>query len=403
MSSWVRKFVLVGLMLALLVPAASGDEDYVHQRGGMPNCPHKLKPGNWINTIFVGTSTTAGAGASSPGLSYPSRVMGTLRATFPGASGGQPIIAGGTGSWWGAFCAVRGQAVYGQHLPGAILFVELAADDGDATEQQVCSALEGIVRQLRTSYPMTDLVFLYGLSKDHIEAYRQGRLPPVIQWHERVAQHYVVPSVNMGQFVAAKILAGKLTFEQFSKDGVHPTDRGHALYAEAVKPLLVAAKAAFKPEQQPPKRALPAPLTSAPMVAAHCLPYEMAKLEGDWQLGRESPTATFRHVLVSDSPGATLSLRFKGAGIGIFDAVGPDTGDLEFSVDGGAWHTRPNFDRQCQKGVRTNSRSLAEGLDPKLWHVFRLRVAAKQPEGSKGRFLRIDHSRYGRMTLANIL
>ena len=79
----------------------------------------------------------------------------------------------------------------------------------DATEEQVQSAMEGLVRQLWTSYPMTDLVFLYGLPKDFCPSYQQGKLPPVIQWHEKVAEHYGVPSVNMGQFAAQKILAGQ--------------------------------------------------------------------------------------------------------------------------------------------------------------------------------------------------
>ena len=232
--------------------------------------------------------------------------MRYLRATFPGSSGGAPVIAGGTGSWWAAFCAARGQAVYGQHLPAAIMFVEVATDDWDATEDQVCAAMEGLVRQLWTTYPITELVFLYGLRKDDLEAYKAGRLPPVIQWHEKVAGHYGIPSVNMGQFVAQKILAEELTLEAFSKDGVHPTPRGHALYAEAVKPLIAQCKAAFRPEQGPPKRVLPPALSPAPMVKAQCVPYEVAKLTGDWLAGQPSPAAPFRHVLVSDKPGATL-------------------------------------------------------------------------------------------------
>ena len=86
---------------------------------------------------------------------------------------------------------------------------------------------------------------------------------------------------------------------------------------------------------------------------------------------------------------ATLTLQFKGAGIGIFDVVGSDTGDLEFSIDGGEWQLRPNFDPGYLKGFRSSSRLLVRGLDPNRLHELHLRVAAKQPEGSKGRFARI--------------
>jgi lysophospholipase L1-like esterase len=388
MRSWICNLVLAGSMLGLVIPTVGVAEDYFAMRGGLPNCPHRLKPGNWINVIFVGSSTTVGEGASQPGRSYHAGVMSCLRSTFPGAGMGNPIVAGGKGSWWGAFCAVHGQAVYGEHMPGAAMFVELAADDGDATEDQVSAAVEGLVRQVRMRSAITDLVFLYGLRKDDLEAYRQGKLPPVIAWHEKVAEHYGVPSVNMGQFVAKKILAGELTWEEFSKDGIHPTDRGHALYAEAVKPLIEHAKAAAAPGE-PPRRPLPPSLAAAPMVKAQCVPYEMARLEGDWQVGQQSPIPPFRHVLVSDTPGASLTLRFQGSGIGIFDAVGPDTGDLEVSIDNGDWQLRSNFDPGCLQGIRSSSRPLAQGLDPKQWHEIRLRVAANQPAGSKGRFVRI--------------
>ncbi len=236
---------------------------------------------------------------------------------------------------------------------------------------------------------MTDIVFLYGLCREHLAAYKEGRLPPTIQWHEKIAQHYGIPSVNMGQFAAKKILAGELTFEAFSKDGIHPTDRGHAIYAEAIKPLIARAKASFKPQRSPIKRVLPPTMTAAPMVKAQCVPYEMAKLSGPWHTGQQSPIPTFRHVAASDSPDATLTLRFKGAGAGIFDAVGPDTGDLEFSVDGGDWRPCANFEPGCSQGTRTSSRPFAQGLDPNQWHEFRLRVAARRPEGSRGRFTRI--------------
>jgi lysophospholipase L1-like esterase len=381
--------VVISALVGVTVPTASGAEDYLHVRAGLPNCPHRLKPGTWINTIFVGSATTDGRGASKPHLSYPSEVMRCLRATFPGSSGGAPVIAGGTGSWWAAFCAASGQAVYGQHLPGAIMFVEVATDDEGSTEDEVCAALEGMVRQLWTSYSITDIVFLYGLRKEHLEAYKEGRLPVVIQWHEKIAEHYGIPSVNMGQFVARKLQAGELAFEAFSKDGIHPTDRGHALYAEAIKPLIAQSKAAFKPEQSPPRRTMPPPMTSAPMIKARCVPYELAQLKGDWRVGQRSPVAPFRHVLVSDTPGATLTLPFKGAGIGIFEVVGHDTGDLEFSIDGGPWQSCPNRHRAIAKDFRSSSRPVARGLDPSRSHELQLRLAAQQPEGSQGRITRI--------------
>ncbi|OGV70527.1 MAG: hypothetical protein A3K19_24710 [Lentisphaerae bacterium RIFOXYB12_FULL_65_16] len=380
------------LVLALSVAVSAtafGAEDWIQDRAGTPCCPTRLKPGGWINIVSVGGPTMAGAGASQPGVSYQAQMMAALRAEFPGAGMGNPLVTGGAGSWWGAFAAARGQAVYGQHLPGAIMFCDLATDDTGSSEADVCAALEGLVRSVWGPYSITDLVFLYGLTKDQLEVYKQGGLPPVVQWHEKIAAHYGIPSVNMGQYVAKKIIAGELTFEEFSKDGVHPTDRGHALYAEAIKPLLARAKANGKPDQDAPKRPLPAPLMPGFMDKAQCVAYELAKLDANWRLGQTSPVAPFRHVAVSDVPGATLTLKFKGDQAGLFDAVGPDTGDLECSVDNGAWQALPVFDKDCPAGMRSATRCVVRALDPAQWHELRLRVAEKQPEGSKGRFCRI--------------
>jgi lysophospholipase L1-like esterase len=389
MASWTQYLLLTASLLLVAVPPSSGEEGYLHERAGLPNAPHKFQPGGWINVIFLGSSTTAGEGAGKPELSYHAGVMRSLREAFPGAGMGEPVVTGGVGSWWGAFCAAGGQAVYGEHLPGAIVFVEFAVDDTHAPEAQVCAAMEGIVRSVWTRSPTTDLVFLYGLAKDHLEAYRRGELPPVVQWHEKIAEHYGIPSVNMGQFAARKIIAGELTFEEFSADGLHPTERGHALCAEAVKPLIADCQAAFKADQAAPARVLPAPLTAAPMDRAHCVPYELAKLDASWRLGQASPIPPFRHVAVTDVAGATLTLKFKGDQVGYFDAIGPDTADFECSMDGGGWQPRPDFDQDCPRGLRSNARLIAAGLDPSKWHELRLRVAEKQPEGSRGRVARL--------------
>ncbi len=95
------------------------------------------------------------------------------------------------------------------------------------------------------------------------------------------------------------------------------------------------------------------------------------------------------HVLESDRPGATLSLRFQGSQVGYFDAIGPDSCDYEVSLDGGAWKPQTDFDSYCMKYTRPHDRAIATGLDPQKWHELRLRIAEKQPAQSKGRVARI--------------
>ena len=220
-------------------------DDYIHERGGCPNAFRKFaesqKSAVFTKITFFGGSITAGAGASTPENCYRELTMRQLRQDYPGAVLAENNSAiGGTGSWLGAF-RTSGDALYGG---AALVFVEFAVNDGGEPEQQVYASMEGIVRQIFARDSSTDVVFLYTLAKNHMNAYKQGKLPDRVAWHEKIAAHYGIPSVNMGQYAAEKILKGELTFDEFAKDGVHPTDRGYALYLEALRPFLARCKAA---------------------------------------------------------------------------------------------------------------------------------------------------------------
>jgi len=385
----VRFFVCTFAFCVLLPGMSCGAEEWIHDRDGMPGCPTRLKPDSYINVVGLGGPVMAGAGASHEGAGYRSAVMGIVRKEF-NAHMGSPLISGGAGSWWGACCGTYGQAVYGQHLPAGIMFIDLAADDEGSTEEEVLPAVEGLVRSMWKRYAVTDLVFLYGLNPKHMEVYRRGELPDVIKWHEKVAAHYGIPSVNMGLYAAKKIMAGELTLEAFSADGKYPTNRGHALYAEAVRPLIMRAKATGNPAGGVPKRKMPEPLTRAPLEEARCVAYDRAKMDAAWRIGQESPDKTFLHLAVSDVPGATVTFRFKGDQAGGYFLIGDDAGDVEVSVDGGPWTLYPLFGKgRVDKKPQMYAQRLAKGVDPAQWHELRLRVAASPPSGSLGRRVRL--------------
>lgn len=349
--------------------------------------------------VYLGGAVTKGQGASQDRLAWHSLVTAELRRAFPGAS----FVAfnhavAGTDSWLGA---CRAQTDVVQHyLPLALVVVEFAVDDAGSPEARVLASMEGIVRQVRAAHPHADVLFVYAFSKDQLEAFRAGRVPESIAWHERVAAHYGVPSLNVAQEVARQIAAGALKPEDYAADGVHPTDRGHAMFLAAAAPLIEGAKAAAENGGPKVKYAMPAPLSPRPMDKARLVPYEQAALEPGWNVGQESPlddaqipsaVGKFRHVLSCDKAGPALSLRFEGDCLGLFGAVGPDSGDLEYSIDGGPWQPKPWFDAAAAAGFRPRAAVLAEGLDPAAAHELRLRVAEPVPQGSKGRTARIGY------------
>lgn len=383
-----KRLIVLLMFLGVLAHGA----EYIQARNGCPNAFRKFAESQtskaYTKITFFGGSITEGAGASKPDLCYRSLAMKQLHADYPGATLAENNAAiGGTGSWLGAF-RTKSEALYGG---AALVIVEFAVNDGGAPEAQVLSSMEGIVRQIWSRDSSTDIVFLYTLVKNHMDVYKQGQLPDTVQWHERVAERYGIPSVNMAQFAANKILAGELTFDEFAKDGVHPTDRGYALYLEALKPFLADCKAAGQLASPAVHRQLKnfACVSPAPMEKAQCVPYEWSTADAAWKFGQQSSVERFLHIAQCDQPGAVLTLSFTGSQVGVFDLIGPDTGDLEFAIDGAEWKLLQDFDSYCVSSTRAHARPLASGLDPKQAHELRLRVAAKIPEKSQGHVARL--------------
>jgi len=386
-----RLYVLAVLLLftALTAPAA----DYIQYREGLGNSFRKIvesqKTHAPVRISYFGGSITAGAGSSGPDKPWRALLQQHLKSEFPDAALVENYAAiGGTGSWLGAF-RTRNQALNGG---AALVIVEFAVNDMGAPEAQVIASMEGIVRQIWQTDPTTNILFVYTMTKQTLEDYRNGKIPSTVQWHEHVAAHYGIPSVNMGAYAAGKIIAGDLTIDDFTKDGVHPMDRGYALYFDSLKPFIAQCKSkAGEPGEIHP-HILPAPLSPAPMEKASCVPCEWANLEGPWKPGQKSPVGpVFPHVLETDDASAVLTVRFKGSQCGLFDAIGPDTGDVDVSLDNGEWKHESNWDHYAKGYTRAHSHTLVQGLDPAQWHELKLRVSANIPDGSKGRFVRIGY------------
>jgi lysophospholipase L1-like esterase len=395
----VRRRLLASAILVALGVHSATAADHVQPRGGLTLFFQKLaraergekdEKGEAIRPriVYYGGSITAGAGASKPELCYRSLLTKRLRALYPKSNLVESNAAlGGTGSWLGAFRLRRD--VLDHWLPADLVVVEFAVNDGGEPEPRVLGALEGIVRQLKKRQAATDILFVYTLVRSHVDDYQKGELPSRVRWHETIAAHYGIPSVNVGRYAASKILAGELTMDDVAKDGVHPSDRGHALYVEALESFLAACREAAERSDPAKPAPLPAPFSPRNLEGARMVPYEIFPLEGAWKVGQDSPVANFLHVLVGDAPAATIALRFRGRAAGYFDVIGPDTGDLEFAVDGGAWQKRPNWDIFCAGSTRAHARVLAEDLDPTAEHTIRIRIAETQPAGSRGRFFRL--------------
>lgn len=235
-----------------------------------------------------------------------------------------------------------------------LLFVEAAVNDDtngfNAIEQ--VRGMEGIVRHALLSNPSMDIMMLHFIYDPFIPKLDGGQMPDVILNHERVANHYLVPSVNLATEIAARMREGEFNWEQFG--GTHPKPLGHAYYAATINKVLdemyascVAAGTAVKPH------VLPAvPLDGYSYTNGKLVDIRQAHINKGWQLvpswtprliAEARPGFVDVPMLETDRPGAKLTLDFEGTAVGIFCVSGPAAGILEYSIDGATFKKLDTF------------------------------------------------------------
>jgi len=372
------------ILLPLILCFSFASAENLHLRDGLPHFTEKLAAKNdAIRIAYLGGSITAGVGASAPEKSFQWMLSSWIRKQNPGANiASFDASMGGTGSWLGAF---RCWNDAGYQRPDLVL-VEFAVDDEGLQENEVIASMEGMVRQLKLKTPSKpDVAFIYTLSKTGFEKYKNGELPPVVQFQEKVATHYGIPSVVMAKDMSDQIVAGKLSLDAFSKNGLETNDAIQAAYFESLKPLIEKSAALPKAEAKP----LPSKLSPQAMENAKLAPYDWAELDAGWLGWQLSSSDRIPHVAVSDKPGSTMTLKFKGTQVGIYNIIGPDTGNIDFSINDGPWKHQVLFDKDSISATRPAGFKLVDQLDPTKDHTLKIRIAQDQPEGSKGRFTRL--------------
>jgi lysophospholipase L1-like esterase len=353
--------------------------DFYQIRGGIPNSQYYFKANVVGNQylFFLGNSALAGTGLKDAGLRYSAQMVKGFKKHFPEATIIETRHSQPGGSWFGLFRASRGQPVFGEVIcSGHLAILDFAADDRGADLEQVKTSLEGLVRQVTRYRATHSQILVYTLTPEMLDAYRAGKTPEYIRISEQIAEHYGIPSLNLAQYAAEKIIAGEISCAAFSADGVNPTDAGAKIYADAVARFVDALMTAYPVPDKPQPHKLPAPLFPETDDNGRIVAYEdpAVKPSGRWKPGQASPIGPFRHLLVSDEAGATLTLKFKGSEIGLLDVVDRDSADYQYAVDGSAFRKLPA--PKDATGPTMRPVSLAKGLDRKAEHELVLKIAS---------------------------
>jgi len=313
-----HNFTLLSVMLLAVAGACAADPvpDFYQVRGGIPNSQFFFKENSVGNQylFFIGNSVLGGTGLKDANLRYSARMVQGFKKHFPEASIIETRNTQPGGSWFGLYRCSRGQAVVGEVLySGHLAILDFAADDRNVDLDHAKLSLEGLLRQITLYRGTHSRILVYTLTPEMLKAYKAGQTPDYIRVSEQIAEHYGVPSLNLAKYAAQKIIAGEISFDAFSADGINPTDAGAKIYAEAVAKFVDALLTAnpVPAKAQPVK--LPAPLFPETDDNGCIVAYEEQQVQqaGNWKPGQASPIAPFRHLLVSAEPGAALTLKFK--------------------------------------------------------------------------------------------
>lgn len=320
-----------------------------HQRAGLKNLFHKIDVSRYVRIAYLGGSITAAADGwrdltfSWFRLNYPQTIFLQTNAGI-----------GGTGSDLGAF---RVEQEVLEENPD-LLFIEFAVNDAARSREEVIRSMEGIVRKVRKHNPYTDICFVYTITETQGQLLLEGKIHTTVLAMEELANHYGIPSIHMGIGVARLFAEDKLLFAApesenatkivFTTDKVHPLpSSGHPLYAATVIKYLDKMSAGKKLAEN----VFPTPLINDNWQNAKMIAIDQVNKEGNWmKIPADHPSLkSFIHQLPNIYMGTAqskLTFRFKGTTLGIYDIMGPGTGNIKVRIDGKERIVN-RFDKYC--------------------------------------------------------
>lgn len=282
---------------------------------------------------FIGGSITDGRS----GHNWPEPVVAWLVESFPRALiRVENAAIGATGSALGVFRAQRDLIDRDCNL----VFVEYAVNDLGVDAEERMRSREGLLRKLLAT-GTCDVVLVYTFSRPMYDDMVANHVPSSIADLEALGVHYGIGSVWMGLHAMREVSAGRMRWEEWLPDGLHPQLRGSLSYGQSVMQFLERELlAADLPVSQAVVAAvpLPAPLNQQHWQSARTLPLDQVQRRGGpWSLRRSVGLTWMDMVLETSAPGAAMAFQFSGRTLCLGLDFGKMSADFRWRLDGGEW------------------------------------------------------------------
>jgi lysophospholipase L1-like esterase len=318
-------------------PSLPHGHSYSRLREGLPHAQTVFEKTKRGRVAFIGGSITQSDG-------WRKMIYALLAKRFPHTQFDY-VTAGlsSTGSTTGAF---RLQTDVLSQGKTDLFFIEFAVNDNQDSHRSTTAAIrgmEGLVRHARAHNPNMDILFTYFVNDSHLRDYQAGIIPDEIMSHERVAEFYSLPSINLAHEVADAITGKNYTWQDYG--GTHPQAFGQKVYAARVNALFAAAWDRPRTNDVHPVVMPSDWIDTHSYARGRYLPAAAIAL-GDWHRnipdlsavpGTLRPTHQGMELIHCESPGVPLTATFSGTAIGAYLLAGPDAGQLEYRIDHAEW------------------------------------------------------------------
>ena len=335
----MKKIISVFLVLAGLfniMPSVSAAKSERNPSASFAAFDQRANAGERLNIVFFGASLTWGANASNPPeTSYRADVARRFEVAYPKAHFRFFDAAiGGTGSQLGVFRLERDVL---RHNPDLVFLDFSANDDIYSADPVSLASYESIVRRLvLKKLPTVQVIFPFQWNIKPGEMAKMKRRDA----HREISRRYKTGLGDAIELISQRVESGKAQIKTlWPLDGVHPGDKGYALFGEAAWQGYVAAVAQNK-TCSAPKAMLYAPTY---MEFTRMRISQIGPLASGWKTGIPNRTSAYFDFLMSRwlddeviaAPGAErLQARFRGENVMLFGEATLKSGAYRVYIDG---------------------------------------------------------------------
>jgi len=301
----------------------------IHNRGSLIRTKKALKNKN-LTVGFIGGSITDGR----TNWNWPDPVCSWLNETFPAVQlTVENAGIGGTGSDLATMRVDR--EIINRNCD--LVFVEYAVNDWWFDTERRMRTREGLIRKLLQDEER-DVVFVYTYGHYMFPFMIKNQVPPSIAEFETLADHYNISSVWMALNAFNQVKQGKLQYDEWLPDHLHPQYRGSLAYGESVVSFLKSALTGTASKKVIPHgKKLPKPINKNNWQGLHLKPFSEVKRTGPWIVKRWNKLAFIDQTLWTTAIGAKLSFDFNGRGLILGFDFGRASSEFRYRIDNGEW------------------------------------------------------------------